>query len=79
MADINEPDFGMSGAYAELSEGALQPMFDASDGVRAELERRGWSPTAAETAALENLLGMTRHFWHCAIAEYDKQARASDA
>jgi hypothetical protein len=28
------------------------PIFDAADGMRADLEKRGWSPTAAEQVAL---------------------------
>lgn len=28
------------------------PVFDAADGMRADLEKRGWSPTAAEQVAL---------------------------
>jgi hypothetical protein len=31
--------------------GHMAPMFDAADGMRAELERRGWSPTMAEATA----------------------------
>lgn len=31
------------------------PLFDAADGVKAELERRGWSPGASEGLASEYL------------------------
>jgi hypothetical protein len=31
--------------------GYMAPMLDAADGLRAELERRGWSPTMAEQTA----------------------------
>lgn len=31
---------------------SLAPVFDTADGMRAELEKRGWSPTAAEQVAL---------------------------
>lgn len=34
------------------------PMLDAAEGHRADMERRGWSPTAAEQAALTMYLGM---------------------
>lgn len=30
----------------------MAPLYDAADGMRAELQTRGWSPTAAEQAAL---------------------------
>lgn len=30
----------------------MAPVYDAADGMRAELQARGWSPTAAEQAAL---------------------------
>lgn len=35
----------------------MAPIFDTADGMRADLEKRGWSPTAAETAALTWLCG----------------------
>jgi hypothetical protein len=35
----------------------LAPIFDAVDGMRADLHKRGWSPTAAEQAALVWLTG----------------------
>lgn len=40
--------------------GELQPLYEVAEGQRAELERRGWSPTTAEQVALELLLGMIR-------------------
>ena len=46
----------------ELSNGLLlmaeqmAPIFDAADGMRADLEKRGWSPTAAEQVALAWLM-----------------------
>ncbi|MBD0743532.1 hypothetical protein [Streptomyces sp. CBMA152] len=30
----------------------MTPIYDAADGIRADLNARGWSPTAAEQAAL---------------------------
>ena len=41
----------------------LGPVFDAADGVRVNLERRGWSPTAAELAALTWLTGAMNTAW----------------
>lgn len=35
----------------------LAPIFDMADGMRADMEKRGWSPTAAESAALVWLQG----------------------
>ncbi|MEV8523191.1 hypothetical protein AB0451_03385 [Streptomyces sp. NPDC052000] len=29
----------------------IAPLFDAADGIRADLQARGWSPTAAEQIA----------------------------
>lgn len=31
--------------------GALEPVYDTADGMRRDLESRGWSPTMAEHAA----------------------------
>lgn len=33
------------------------PIIDYADGMKADLERRGWSPTAAEHASLTWLVG----------------------
>lgn len=41
----------------ELSE-QLTPVIDSADGMKADLERRGWSPTAAEQGALAYLIRM---------------------
>lgn len=39
-------------ALALLESSAIMaPMLDAADGMRADLERRGWSPTMAEQLA----------------------------
>lgn len=35
----------------------MAPIFDAADGMKADLEKRGWSPTAAEQVALSWLMG----------------------
>jgi hypothetical protein len=36
----------------------MGPVFDAADGIRADMEKRGWSPAAAESVALTWLQGM---------------------
>jgi hypothetical protein len=41
----------------------MSPILDAADGMRADLERRGWSPTAAETVALQWLVGAVAQVW----------------
>lgn len=41
----------------------LTPVLDFADGMRADMERRGWSPTAAEQASLAWLLGMMSQIW----------------
>ncbi|GAB2331774.1 hypothetical protein AB0N20_27415 [Streptomyces griseoincarnatus] len=38
----------------------ITPIFDTADGMRADLEKRGWSPTAAEQVALAWLMGAVR-------------------
>lgn len=42
---------------------ATSPVFDVADGIRADMERRGWSPTAAEVVALEWLQNSLRRMW----------------
>lgn len=48
-----------------LMEGvvAMQPIFDTADGMKADLEKRGWSPTAAEAIALEWAQASMRRIW----------------
>lgn len=56
---MNETDkirHDLSIAMLEFGEN-LAPIIDAADGVKADMERRGWSPTAAETVALTFLTG----------------------
>lgn len=36
----------------------LAPAFDAADGIKADLERRGWSPSSAEAVAEAWLIGV---------------------
>lgn len=38
----------------------LEPIIEVAEGQRKKMEERGWSPTAAESVALEMLLGMVR-------------------
>lgn len=42
---------------------ATAPLFEAAEGMKADLERRGWSPTAAETIALQWVQLMLVHIW----------------
>lgn len=63
MFDPNEA----AAAKAELANGLLQaaemmtPLYDAADGIRADMAARGWSPTAAEQAALTWLCSAIPH------------------
>jgi hypothetical protein len=57
------------GEMANLLIGMLadyQPIFDAADGMRAQLEQRGWSPTAAEAVSLTWLQGAMAQTWKAA-------------
>ncbi len=49
----------MAEAMAAVIE-EMKPILEAVQGQRKALEADGWSPTAAETYALELLLGLTR-------------------
>ncbi|MET9959302.1 hypothetical protein ABZ128_09470 [Streptomyces sp. NPDC006326] len=42
--------------------GVLTPIYDAADGMKRELEARGWSPTLAEQAAGVWLCGILASF-----------------
>ena len=46
----------LSNALLALTE-QMAPMYDAADGIKRDMEKRGWSPTAAEKVALTWLLG----------------------
>lgn len=35
-----------------VAQEQMTPIYDAADGIKADLAARGWSPTAAEQAAL---------------------------
>ena len=49
----------LSNQLLALSE-QMSPLFDTADGMRANLEQRGWSPTAAEQVALAWLLAAVK-------------------
>ena len=52
----------MTTALIEAME-SFSPIFDAADGMRADLERRGWSPTASEQIAQAWLMGAIASSW----------------
>lgn len=58
------PDDEPESDLAKLTNGlitvveGMQPLVDAANGFKKKLEEDGWSPTAAETAALTLLVGM---------------------
>lgn len=58
--DQTRADF--SNALIQLLDNT-SPLLDAADGMRADMERRGWSPTAAEQASLSWLLEAQRYLW----------------
>ena len=49
MSDESNPQ--MAQALLDAME-MMAPIIDAADGLRANMEMRGWSPTAAESVAL---------------------------
>lgn len=52
----------MQNAMLELGEG-MTSFWDTADGIKAELERREWSPTMAEAVAGEWLRGAMKYLW----------------
>jgi len=52
----------LSSALMQINE-QMAPILDAADGMRTDLERRGWSPTASETVALQWLVGAVSQVW----------------
>lgn len=52
----------MTAALIEAME-SISPIIDAADGMRADLERRGWSPTASEQVAQAWLMGAIASSW----------------
>ncbi|GGZ72970.1 hypothetical protein ACFOOM_01185 [Streptomyces echinoruber] len=54
-SDMDRARHEISNALLAMTD-LITPIFDKADGMRADLERRGWSPTAAEQVALVWLL-----------------------
>lgn len=54
-ADLERMRHELSNMLLVMSE-QMAPIFDAADGMRKDMEERGWSPTAAEQVALAWLL-----------------------
>lgn len=46
---VGDPDSFAAQLITSLAE--LAPLFDAGEGMKADLERRGWSPAVAEALA----------------------------
>lgn len=65
---MNQPD-DLAQQRTELTTTLLDaqeqmaPIYDAADGMRAELQSRGWSPASAEQAALTWLCGAINMTW----------------
>ena len=53
--DLSNAMLGMLESFA--------PVIDTADGMKADLERRGWSPTAAEQVSLAWLMGAMAQIW----------------
>lgn len=49
--DLAKQRHDMSKMLLQMRE-QMGPIFDAADGMKADLEKRGWSPTASEQIAL---------------------------
>ncbi len=60
MSDESNPQ--MAQALLDAME-MMAPIIDAADGLRANMEMRGWSPTAAEAVALTWLNGAIASTW----------------
>lgn len=62
----------MSTRPPSLAEGLLTlnaemaPLLESAEGMKADMERRGWSPTAAEEVALAWLSGAMSYVWRSA-------------
>lgn len=54
-AELEAMRHQLSNALLMMSE-QMTPIFDAADGVKTDMEKRGWSPTAAEQVALAWLM-----------------------
>jgi hypothetical protein len=52
-------------AMLQINE-QISPILDAADGMKADMERRGWSPTASESVALQWLIGAMAQVWRSA-------------
>lgn len=51
--NARDPAAQMVEALLQIGAAVLTPINEAVDGYRADLERRGYSPTAAETMSME--------------------------
>lgn len=59
---MTDPATQLAGALMEAIA-AVAPIFDAGDGIKADLEKRGWSPTAAEQVALQWVMNAMQKIW----------------
>lgn len=60
--DNRPPAVLIGEAMMSMTE-SVAPILDAAEGMRAEMQNRGWSPTAAETAALQYLMNGMQVVW----------------
>jgi hypothetical protein len=66
-SDAAKARHDMANSLLEMRE-QFAPIFDTAEGMRADMEKRGWSPTAAEAASLTWLQGALTFVWQSAEA-----------
>ena len=69
----NDANRAVAVAMADVMEG-FGPVWDAADGVRADLVRRGWSQAIAESLAASWVQGAIATFWAQAQAQQQQQS-----
>ena len=67
-----DPAAILAAGLAELGA-SVEPLFEQALGMRRKMEADGWSPTAAEAAALTWLTGAMTMFWTAATAQAAQQ------
>ncbi|MFD9256957.1 hypothetical protein [Streptomyces sp. NPDC059538] len=60
--DLAQQRTALATALLTLQE-QMVPIYDAADGMRADLQSRGWSPASAEQAALTWLCAAINMTW----------------
>ena len=58
-AHTDEAALAVANGMADWAE-SIRPIYDAADGIKAEMARRGYSETAQEEAATEFIVSLIR-------------------